>query len=213
MECGIDHRLAVVQLPVYRIKGDFLHFSCKKIIETLAGSKKSRTFAAVKTKGSLAQLNRAFDYGSKGCGFESRRSHFGDLTDMMIMDGSLAQLNRAFDYGSKGCGFESRRSHKKGFASTRGKAFFVPFHRDSCFPSSPFLPIPSDIVQKRKMPGFTSFDVKPGIAHCGERGIRTPGASQHGGFQDRCNRPLYHLSKLSQRGFLCQKRCKGTTYF
>ena len=26
-------------------------------------------------EGSLAQLNRAFDYGSKGCGFESRRSH------------------------------------------------------------------------------------------------------------------------------------------
>ena len=171
MECGIDHRLAVVQLPIYRIKGDFLHFFCKKIIETLAGSKKSRTFAAVKTKGSLAQLNRAFDYGSKGCGFESRRSHFGDLTDMMIMDGSLAQLNRAFDYGSKGCGFESRRSHKKGFASTRGKAFFMPFHRDSCFPSSPFPPIPSGTVQKREMPGFTSFDVKPGIAHSGERGF------------------------------------------
>ena len=29
----------------------------------------------------------------------------------------------------------------------------------------------------------------------GERGIRTPGASQHGSFQDYCNRPLYHLSK------------------
>ena len=28
----------------------------------------------------------------------------------------------------------------------------------------------------------------------GKRGIRTPGASQHAGFQDRCNRPLYHLS-------------------
>ncbi len=28
----------------------------------------------------------------------------------------------------------------------------------------------------------------------GERGIRTPGASQHGSFQDYCNRPLYHLS-------------------
>ena len=28
----------------------------------------------------------------------------------------------------------------------------------------------------------------------GQGGIRTPGASQHGGFQDRCNRPLYHLS-------------------
>ena len=34
----------------------------------------------------------------------------------------------------------------------------------------------------------------------GKGGIRTPGASQHGGFQDRCNRPLYHLSKL-----LCEK--------
>ena len=32
------------------------------------------------------------------------------------------------------------------------------------------------------------------IALCGERGIRTPGASQHGSFQDYCNRPLYHLS-------------------
>ena len=32
------------------------------------------------------------------------------------------------------------------------------------------------------------------LACCGKGGIRTPGASQHGGFQDRCNRPLYHLS-------------------
>ena len=29
---------------------------------------------------------------------------------------------------------------------------------------------------------------------CGERGIRTPGTSQYGSFQDYCNRPLYHLS-------------------
>ena len=28
----------------------------------------------------------------------------------------------------------------------------------------------------------------------GERGIRTPGTSRYDGFQDRCNRPLYHLS-------------------
>ena len=28
-----------------------------------------------KEKGSLAQLNRASDYGSEGCGFESRGSH------------------------------------------------------------------------------------------------------------------------------------------
>ena len=28
----------------------------------------------------------------------------------------------------------------------------------------------------------------------GERGIRTPGTFRYAGFQDRCNRPLYHLS-------------------
>ena len=37
----------------------------------------------------------------------------------------------------------------------------------------------------------TTFAVR---LFCGKGGIRTPGASQHGGFQDRCNRPLYHLS-------------------
>ena len=34
------------------------------------------------------------------------------------------------------------------------------------------------------------------ILACGERGIRTPGASQLNGFQDRRNRPLCHLSML-----------------
>ena len=42
--------------------------------------KKLPTFAFAITKkiafGSLAQLNRASDYGSEGCGFESRGSHF-----------------------------------------------------------------------------------------------------------------------------------------
>ena len=28
-----------------------------------------------RTEGSVAQLNRASDYGSEGCGFESRRNH------------------------------------------------------------------------------------------------------------------------------------------
>ena len=37
---------------------------------------------------------------------------------------------------------------------------------------------------------------------CGERGIRTPGTSRYDGFQDRCNRPLYHLS-------WSRLRCKG----
>ena len=33
---------------------------------------------------------------------------------------------------------------------------------------------------------------------CGERGIRTPGTSQYAGFQDRCIRPLCHLSLLEE---------------
>ncbi len=43
----------------------------------LADSKKSRTFAPVKRKGhgSVAQLNRASDYGSEGYRFESCRNH------------------------------------------------------------------------------------------------------------------------------------------
>ncbi len=43
---------------------------------------------------------------------------------------------------------------------------------------------------------FIAYEKKQpeGCFFCGERGIRTPGASQHDGFQDRCNRPLYHLS-------------------
>ena len=46
-----------------------------------------RTFAPVKTKGSLAQLNRAFDYGSKGCGFESRRSHMRKALQIESLQG------------------------------------------------------------------------------------------------------------------------------
>ena len=38
--------------------------------------------------------------------------------------------------------------------------------------------------------GQATFD----LMGCGERGIRTPGTSRYDGFQDRCNRPLYHLS-------------------
>ena len=58
------------------------------------------------------------------------------------------------------------------------------------------------------MKNFMSF------LFCGKGGIRTPGASQHGGFQDRCNRPLYHLSKAPrEEGFIFLKRCKGTTFF
>ena len=49
----------------------------KKCQKHLVSSKKVRTFAPAKQKriGSVAQLNRASDYGSEGCGFESRRNH------------------------------------------------------------------------------------------------------------------------------------------
>ena len=46
----------------------------------------------------------------------------------------------------------------------------------------------------------------------GETGIRTPGASQHNGFQDRRNRPLCHLS-FCLRTCALQKCCKGNAIF
>ena len=50
-------------------------------------------------------------------------------------------------------------------------------------------------IRKQKTPSICLTFI------CGERGIRTPGASQHGSFQDYCNRPLYHLSnaRLSRK--------------
>ena len=81
--------------------------------------KKVRTFApANKEQGSVAQLNRASDYGSEGCGFESRRNHLFSFAVVQWNVGSVAQLNRASDYGSEGCGFESRRNHKERFFNT-----------------------------------------------------------------------------------------------
>ena len=51
---------------------------------------------------------------------------------------------------------------------------------------------------------------------CGERGIRTPGTSRYGGFQDRCNRPLYHLSNafiIAGRSMCLKSECKGIKFF
>ena len=49
------------------------------------------------------------------------------------------------------------------------------------------------LLQKRKEGTISSSF----FFFCGERGIRTPGASQLNGFQDRRNRPLCHLSSKS----------------
>ena len=50
------------------------------------------------------------------------------------------------------------------------------------------------LLQKRKKRALSDSFF---ILSCGERGIRTPGASQLNGFQDRRNRPLCHLSSKS----------------
>lgn len=50
------------------------------------------------------------------------------------------------------------------------------------------------------------------LGSSGERGIRTPGASQHDGFQDRCNRPLYHLSFVGKTSFVFKSECKGSNF-
>ena len=53
-----------------------IEINLKKILKNFADSKKFHTFAlAIQKYGSVAQLNRASDYGSEGYRFESCRSH------------------------------------------------------------------------------------------------------------------------------------------
>ena len=49
--------------------------------------------------------------------------------------------------------------------------------------------------------------------YCGERGIRTPGTSRYGSFQDYCNRPLYHLSFCQWAKLPSESVCKGNMFF
>ena len=58
-----------------------------------------------------------------------------------------------------------------------------------------------------------AYRLHPYTLYCGETGIRTPGASQHNGFQDRRNRPLCHLSNTVLLFASLLKRCKGTDIF
>lgn len=74
----------------------------------------------------IAQLDRAFDYGSKGCGFDSywARHLYRDV----------AQLGSALDLGSRGRRFKScHPDHLKGYLSIAA-GFFI------------FLPISDSIV-------------------------------------------------------------------
>ena len=51
---------------------------------------------------------------------------------------------------------------------------------------------------------------------CGEGGIRTPGAFQLNSFQDCRNRPLYHLSSMSNplcgSSLFSETDCKGSHF-
>ena len=51
------------------------HLVSSKKVRTFAPAKQIRETSKMQEWGSVAQLNRASDYGSEGCGFESRRNH------------------------------------------------------------------------------------------------------------------------------------------
>ena len=84
--------------------------------------------------GSVAQLNRASDYGSEGYRFESCRSHSREIERLFEENGSVAQLNRASDYGSEGYRFESCRSHE-GSRNCFARSFFMYLFLFSSFAS------------------------------------------------------------------------------
>ena len=61
----------------YKANKDFHKGKIKKTKNIWSIQKKALILHPQKRKvGSVAQLNRASDYGSEGCGFESRRNHF-----------------------------------------------------------------------------------------------------------------------------------------
>ena len=82
------------------------------------------------------------------------------------------------------------RRIKKGYDLVTKPCRFTPF-----FVVSWLVAGERKILQVFDLAGF-GLDVSPfGSQLGGERGIRTPGASQLNGFQDRRNRPLCHLSE------------------
>ena len=58
------------------------------------------------------------------------------------------------------------------------------------------------VWQHRKQKNWLRFQ---SVLFCGERGIRTPGTVKYAGFQDRCIRPLCHLSERYSLAALCVK--------
>ena len=61
-------------------------------------------------------------------------------------------------------------------------------------PKQPFSDGLGGLLKNKKEKSCKSCDLQDSVG--GERGIRTPGTSQYAGFQDRCIRPLCHLSNV-----------------
>ena len=68
--------MLVLILDSYYSEGVLLNNIIKNPCRWLHSTIKSVIFATAKRNGYVAQLNRASDYGSEGCGFESHRGHF-----------------------------------------------------------------------------------------------------------------------------------------
>ena len=69
-----------VKSGVLGLVGGIIEVFLKKVSEKFGWFKKSAYLCTRKSEsgGSVAQLNRASDYGSEGCGFESRLNHKED---------------------------------------------------------------------------------------------------------------------------------------
>ena len=94
-------------------------------------------------------------------------------------------------YTQNGLNLFSRWQHSKKMLTKRERRSF--FFFASIYLKSSKKIDPTLIFECKK--GCKSRNYLIYTLCCGEGGIRTPGASQLNGFQDRRNRPLCHLSK------------------
>ena len=82
-----------------------MHIFLKKLYKMFGGIEKYAYLCiAIKENGSVAQLNRASDYGSEGYRFESCRSHKEELLEFLFFFfNPLIYFSKGCLYGSTGC--------------------------------------------------------------------------------------------------------------
>ena len=91
-----------------------------------AGITFKRSKQNLNTDGSVAQLNRASDYGSEGCGFESRRNHEHKEDPEMktcFQSRVLFYVCKISPWQGQGSTKSIRRNHK-GDEAKKGLIFF-----------------------------------------------------------------------------------------